>query len=78
MDNVPQNILNLASSSSESVPMKTNPSYEPARRKEDLDQGKAVKEDRQNASIGAQKSTRAIVVALILMLLITLVPLHYL
>ena len=72
MDNVPQNILNLASSSSESIPMRTNPSYEPARRKEDLDQGKAVEEDRQDASIGARKSTRVIVVALILLLLITL------
>ena len=75
MDNISQNILNLTSSSSESIriPVRTNPSYE-LRRKEDLDhdQGKAMKEGRQNASIGAQKSTRAIVVALILLLLITL------
>ena len=51
------------------IPMRTNPSYV-LRRKEDVEQGKATKEDRQYASIGTW--ARVIVVALVLLLSITL------
>ena len=65
MDNMPQNVLNLANSTLTAIPIRTNPSYD-LWRTDNLDQSKMKGES------SIKSTTRLIVVVMVLLLLVTL------